>query len=432
MGEEETMLSPVSVIERKRDGHGLTREEIEYLIAGYVDGSVADYQMSAWAMSVFLRGMSSQEIAWLTRAMIASGDVLKAVGTEPRVDKHSTGGLGDKVSLILAPLLAVAGLHVPMISGRGLGTTGGTLDKLEAIPGYRTDLSESEVETQLKSIGCVITGASSKIVPADKKLYALRDVTATVPSIPLITASILSKKTAESLDGLVLDVKYGSGAFMQTEEAARELAESLVRTGKQLGISTSALLTDMTQPLGNMVGNANEVYESIETLQGGGPADVRELTVELSAQLLVQVGKAATLDEARHRLEVLLDDGSAYERFEGMVSAQRGSLKDLPSLAPKSDFTATRSGFVKAMNGQRLGHAVIALGGGRKYVGQAIHPGVGLEMLVRIGDRVDVGQPLLKISAADEATRADALAWIAEAFEIGDAPAASVPLFQRI
>lgn len=426
------MLSPVAVIERKRDGHVLTQDEIEYLISGYANDQVADYQMSAWAMAVFLRGMTHQEIACLTRAMIATGDVLKPVGAAPRVDKHSTGGLGDKVSLILAPLLAVAGLHVPMISGRGLGITGGTLDKLEAIPGYRTNLTEAEVESQLKSIGCVITGASAKIVPADKKLYALRDVTATVPSIPLITGSILSKKAAESLDGLILDVKFGTGAFMQTEADARALAQSLVRTGQELGISTNALLTDMTQPLGKMVGNANEVYESIDILKGAGPADVRELTLELSAQLLVQVKQADDIAAARKTLSTLLDNGSAYERFEQMVAQQGGRLSELPPLAPTKDFGAPRAGYIRAMNGQRLGHAVISLGGGRKFVGQTLDPTVGLEMLVRLGDRVEAGQPLLKISAGANSDFDGAWQWVSQAFEIGDEKPTTVPLFQAL
>ncbi len=426
------MLSPVTVIEHKRDGYALTKEEIEYLISGYANDQIPDYQMSAWAMAVYLRGMTHQEIACLTKAMIATGDVLKPVGDAPRVDKHSTGGLGDKVSLILAPLLAVAGLHVPMISGRGLGITGGTLDKLEAIPGYRTNLSEVEVETQLKSIGCVITGASAKIVPADKKLYALRDVTATVPSIPLITGSILSKKAAESLDGLILDVKFGTGAFMQTEADARALAQSLVRTGKELGISTKALLTDMTQPLGKMVGNANEVYESIDTLKGGGPADVRELTLELCAQLLVQVKQVDDLATAHKKLAKLLDDGSAYERFELMVSQHGGRLSELPPLATSKEFAAPRSGYIRAMNGQRLGYAVISLGGGRTFVGQALDPTVGLEMLVRLGDRVEQGQPLLKISSSAKSDFDGAWKWVSEAFEIGDEAPTTVPLFQAL
>ncbi len=426
------MLSPVAVIERKRDGHTLSKEEIDYLISGYAKDQVADYQMSAWAMAVFIRGMIPVEIAYLTKAMLATGDVLRPIGDALRVDKHSTGGLGDKVSLILGPLLACAGVHVPMISGRGLGITGGTLDKLEAIPGYRTDLTEVEIERQLKAIGCVITGASAKIVPADKKLYALRDVTATVPSIALITASILSKKAAESLNGLILDVKFGSGAFMQSEGEARALAESLVRTGNELGIATSALLTDMTQPLGRAIGNGNEVLESIETLQGRGPADVRELTIELSARVLHQVGASGSMEAARSSLVNWLDSGAAYERFEQMVAAQGGHLKALPSLAQSSDLCANQSGIVQSMNGQKIGHAVIALGGGRKFVGQAIDPTVGLEMQVRVGDRVEQGEPLVKVFASDSSEKDAALNWLRDAFQIGDLQPKSVPLFQAL
>jgi pyrimidine-nucleoside phosphorylase len=426
------MFSPVAVIEKKRDGHVLSKEEIDYLISGYATDQVADYQMAAWAMAVFLRGMTPQEIAYLTRAMIATGDVLRPIDETPRVDKHSTGGLGDKVSLILGPLLACAGVHVPMISGRGLGITGGTLDKLEAIPGYRTDLSEGEIESQLRSVGCVITGASAKLVPADKKLYALRDVTATVPSVPLITASILSKKAAESLTGLILDVKFGSGAFMQSEAEARVLAESLVRTGTELGVSTSALLTDMTQPLGRAMGNGNEVIESIETLQGKGPADVRALTIELSARVLHQVGGASSLASAKSMLLGFLDSGAAYERFEQMVAAQAGKLSELPKLASASDYCASHAGVVESMNGQRIGHAVIALGGGRKFVGQAIDPTVGLEIQIRVGDRVEQGQPLIRVFASENSDKEAAMKWLSEAFKIGDSQPTPVPLFQPL
>jgi len=426
------MFNPVTIIERKRDGHRLSTGEIQYFISEYARDVIPNYQMSALAMAIYLQGMCPEEVADLTLAMIETGERLQPVGDQPRVDKHSTGGLGDKVSLILAPLLAVLDVHVPMISGRGLGITGGTLDKLEAIPGYRTNLSEAEITQQLAAIGCVITGASERIVPADKRLYALRDVTATVPSIPLITASILSKKTAESLNGLVLDVKFGSGAFMQTQESARALALSLVRTGAHLGVKTSALLTDMTQPLGKMVGNANEVIESIETLQGGGPADVRELTIELSARLLVDVGIYATLAQARVALVDKLDSGAAYERFEAMVSAQGGRLGEVPALAPSFDYQSKQSGVVQSMNGQRLGYAVIALGGGRKVVGQAINFVVGLEMLCRVGDSVVAGQPLACVYCSKTSDRAAAEEWLSEAFQIGDENPASVPLYQEL
>src|SRR6266478_5475973 len=281
-------MNVVSLISKKRDGGELTEDEIGSLIAGYVRGDVPDYQMASWAMAVYLRGMTVAEIAALTEHMLHSGVTFEwPAGESPKVDKHSTGGIGDKVSLPLAPLLACCDLHVPMISGRGLGATGGTLDKLEAIPGFRTNLSLAEIAEIIERVGCVITGASAEIAPADKRLYALRDGTATVPSIPLITASIMSKKLAESLDALVLDVKFGSGAFMKSLDDARALARSLVDTGKRMGVKTTALLTDMNQPLGRMAGNANEVNESVDCLMGKGPADLMEVTLELGAELLV-------------------------------------------------------------------------------------------------------------------------------------------------
>ncbi|HQX54102.1 MAG TPA: thymidine phosphorylase, partial [Planctomycetaceae bacterium] len=277
-------MLPASLIAAKRDRQELRDEEIAFFVQGFADGSIPDYQMAAMAMAIYLNGMTPRETATLTFAMLSSGTRLVwPKDGRSRVDKHSTGGIGDKTSLILAPLLAECGLQIPMLSGRGLGATGGTLDKLEAIPGYRTDLALAEITQLTQSVGCVITGASAELAPADRKLYALRDVTATVPSIPLITASIMSKKLAESLDALVLDVKFGSGAFMKTREQATELAHSLVSTGQRMGVHTTALLTDMNQPLGRMCGNAVEVLESIDVLQGGGPDDVRQLTIELCA-----------------------------------------------------------------------------------------------------------------------------------------------------
>src|SRR5262245_22400391 len=280
-------MNPAVLIAKKRDGRELARNEIVYLVHGFTRGTIPEYQMAAFAMAVFLQGMTTDETAALTDAMLQSGVWLVWPQRDrPIVDKHSTGGIGDKTSLVLAPLLACCGLAVPMISGRGLGATGGTLDKLEAIPGFRTDLSPAEIQATVERVGCAITGASAEIVPADRKLYALRDVTATVPSIPLITASIMSKKLAESLDALVLDVKFGSGAFMKTLADARRLAQSLVATGKRMGVRTTALLTDMNQPLGRMAGNLVEVHEVIACLKGEGPADLWELTRELAAELV--------------------------------------------------------------------------------------------------------------------------------------------------
>lgn len=426
----EANMIPAVVIANKRDRQPLSTEEINYMIDGYAKGSIPDYQMSALAMAIYLNGMNEQEISNLTDAMIASGSKLQPTGNAPRVDKHSTGGLGDKTSLILAPLLACCELHVPMISGRGLGITGGTLDKLEAIHGFRTNLSESEIHRQLEQVGCVITGATDTLVPADKKLYGLRDVTATVPSIPLITASIMSKKIAESLDALVLDVKFGSGAFLGTEKLADALAASLIRVGKLAGVNTTALLTDMTQPLGNMVGNASEVDESIATLQGGGPADVRELTIELAARLLVCTGREQHLDDARNRLGKLLDNGAAMDRFERMVQSQGGSLETKRPIGRCQPFLSKAPGYLTAINGQLLGQAIIAMGGGRMIAGQAIDFSVGLQMHCKIGDTLTEGEPILDVLCDDQAKTRIALQLVEQAITISEVPQTSPPLWR--
>lgn len=425
-------MIPAVVISHKRDRIPLSDDEICFMVDGYAKGSIPDYQMSALAMAIYLNGMNEREISTLTNAMIASGAKLERCGTQHRVDKHSTGGLGDKTSLILAPLLACCDLHVPMISGRGLGITGGTLDKLESIPGFRTCLSEKEIESQLQSIGCVITGASESLVPADKKLYALRDVTATVPSIPLITASIMSKKIAETLDALVLDVKFGSGAFLPTEALAEQLAQSLMRVGRDAGVQTLALITDMTQPLGEMVGNACEVDESIEVLQGGGPSEVRELTIELAARLLISTHQVSSLDEGRLRLERLLDSGSAMERFERMVEYQGGSLASKRPLGIATPVVANRSGYIASIDGQLLGQAIIAMGGGRKLAGEPIDFSVGIKMACKVADPVNVSQPLLFLMCDDPAKQSQARQLVEKAIQIQDQPPATVPLWRDL
>jgi len=389
---------PASLIASKRDHHELTDEEIGFFIQGYATGTIPDYQMSAMAMAIYLNGMTPREIATLTSEMLRSGTQLAWPSDGiMRVDKHSTGGIGDKTSLILAPLLAECGLQNPMLSGRGLGATGGTLDKLEAIPGFRTDLSLDEITRLTQSVGCVITGASAELAPADRKLYALRDVTATVPSIPLITGSIMSKKLAESLDALVLDVKFGSGAFMKTREQATQLAHSLVSTGKRMGVRTTALLTDMNQPLGRMCGNAVEVLESIDILKGGGPSDVRLLTIELCAELLISTGFDQTLEAARRRCETLLDNGAAFERYCRMITAQGGDPEAVLPVARATDLVSVQEGVISTIDTEALGLAIISLGGGRKKMGDPIDHSTGLEMLVRIGDRVTQGAPLVRI-----------------------------------
>ncbi|TWT35140.1 Pyrimidine-nucleoside phosphorylase [Posidoniimonas corsicana] len=420
-------MNAARLITKKRDGGELTDTEIGELIAGYVSGDVPDYQMSAWAMAVFLRGMSTAEIAALTEAMLNSGEVLEHTPGPPRVDKHSSGGIGDKVSLPLAAALACCGVRVPMISGRGLGATGGTLDKLEAIPGYRTDLSIEEMQQAADEVGCVISSASAKLVPADRKLYALRDVTATVPCIPLITASIMSKKLAEGLDALVLDVKHGSGAFMKSLPEAQALARSLVDTGKRMGVATSALITDMNQPLGRLAGNAVEVDESVACLEGGGPADLREVTLELGAQALVLAGVAADTHDGLAQMTKAIDSGAALEKFAQMVRAQGGDLDAARPLADASEVPAGQAGVVGAIDTEQLGWAVIEMGGGRKQLGDPIDHGVGIGMQVRIGDQVEVGQPLATLYARDQ-HRDAAAAMVRQAIAVGDQTVTPPPL----
>lgn len=420
-------MIPAKIIANKRDGGELSEEEIAFFVNGFSEGRVPDYQMSALAMAIYLKGMTEQETALLTATMLESGTRLHWPDDGvPRTDKHSTGGVGDKVSISLAPLLACCGMQVPMLSGRGLGATGGTLDKLEAIPGFRTDLSLSEIHTLTQQVGCVITGASQELAPADRKLYALRDVTGTVPSVPLITASIMSKKLAESLDALVLDVKFGSGAFMKTKALATQLADSLVQTGQRMGVATTAFLTDMNQPLGQMCGNAIEVQESIETLQGRGPADVRELTVTLATELLASSGIETNVAMGRQWVESKLADGSAFEKFEQMVVAQGGQPDAKLPVAPNSQVLAKQSGVVAAVDTEQLGLAVISMGGGRRQMNDAIDHSVGLRILVRLGDRVEAGQPLVELFAKSPEQPAGLVQAAITISDSGDA----VPLIQ--
>jgi pyrimidine-nucleoside phosphorylase len=413
-------MNVVTLISRKRDGGELSADEIGSLISGYVRGDVPDYQMSAWAMAVYLRGMTVAETAALTEHMLYSGVTFKwPAGEAPKVDKHSTGGIGDKVSLPLAPLLACCDLQVPMISGRGLGATGGTLDKLEAIPGFRTNLNTAQFQDVCRRVGCVISGATGDLVPADRKLYALRDVTGTVPSIPLITASIMSKKLAEGLDALVLDVKHGTGAFMKTLDDARLLARSMVDTGKRMGVPTTALLTDMNQPLGRMAGNAVEVNESVDALRGEAPSDLMEVTTELGAELLVLAKRESTKEAARKRLGRAIESGAGLEKFREMVAAQGGNLDAPRPVAPIQEVLSWRSGYVDSIDTEQIGRVIIELGGGRKQLGDALDLSVGLEMLVRLGDHIEEGQPLVRLFAEPDSAnrvRSELLA----AINIGD------------
>jgi pyrimidine-nucleoside phosphorylase len=384
-----------SIIERKRDGGALTGEEMAGLVRGYVGGEVPDYQMAALAMAVFFRGMNDAETTALTMEMRDSGDVFAwPVGTPAKVDKHSTGGVGDKVSLVLAPLLACEGVWVPMISGRGLGFTGGTLDKLESIPGFRVDLGWEGMLAQLEKVGCFIAGQTGNLCPADKKLYALRDVTGTVASLPLIVASIMSKKLAESLDRLVLDVKFGRGAFMQKREDAQKLADAMVAVGRGAGVETHALLNPMDEPLGRTAGNALEVAECVEVLRGGGPEDLIELTLELAAKL-VPAGKDA--------LRARLADGTAWEKFVGMVEAQGGEASALEKMrevhrAPVvTDVVAPRYGTLTKLDALEIGRFCVELGAGRSKAGDAVDFAVGVECLRKQGERVGKGEPVVRV-----------------------------------
>ncbi|MGH7528516.1 MAG: thymidine phosphorylase [Gemmatimonadales bacterium] len=420
------MLTP-SLIQHKRDGHALPPEEWARLIADYTAGRVPDYQMSALLMAIVWRGLTAAELAALTDAMIASGDRLNFDGFPlPRADKHSTGGIGDKVSLLLAPMVATCGVAVPMMSGRGLGHTGGTLDKLESIPGFRTALSLREARAQLDRIGCAMLGQTPEIAPADKRLYALRDVTGTVESIPLISASIMSKKLAEGLNGLVLDVKTGSGAFLPEAERAVELAQTMIGLGEARGCPTVALLTAMDRPLGRACGNALEVEEAIEGLRGQGPADLMEVTYALAAEMLLLVGVSRDLADARRRLEESVESGRALESFARVIEAQGGNpavVQD-PSVLPQAGavevFRAPRTGTVAVVEPRRIGRAILELGGGRRTIEDEIDPAVGFVITVKPGDRVREGEPIASIFARDDREIAVGAEGLRQAILIGE------------
>jgi pyrimidine-nucleoside phosphorylase len=405
-----------TLIEKKRAGNELTAEEITYLVSGFTSGEIADYQMSAWAMAVFFRGMKPAETQYLTRAMMESGRVLDyPAGTPPKVDKHSTGGIGDKVSLVLAPLLACDEVWVPMISGRGLGITGGTLDKLESIPGFNVHIDERRALAQLESIGVFMIEQTADICPADKKLYALRDVTGTIPSQPLIVASIMSKKLAENLDRLVLDVKFGSGAFMKTRKEAKQLAASMTKVGKLMGVKVSHLFSPMDEPLGRAVGNALEVAECVEILQGGGPPDVVDLVLDLAEQVSTA---------PRAKIAHWLSDGTAWRKFISLIYAQDGDASSLEKIteihrAPIiHPLFAQSAGSVKKMDAKTIGRVSILLGGGRQTADDAIDFAVGLSGIKKIGERVDAQEPLLSVHARDDHALASVLPLLEKAIEI--------------
>jgi pyrimidine-nucleoside phosphorylase len=417
----------VDVIARKRDGLPLTPADIDLFVDGVTTGSVPDYQASALLMAILLRGMTDEETAWLTDAMVRSGDRIDLSDIPGvKVGKHSTGGVGDKVSLVLAPLAAACGVVVPKMSGRGLGYTGGTLDKLESIPGFRIGLTIDEFKSVLRQVGTCVIGQTGALAPADKKLYALRDVTGTVESIPLISASIMSKKIAEGIDALVLDVKTGSGGFMKTEADSRRLAESLVSIGNASGVKTEAFITDMDAPLGSAVGNALEIIESIETLRGKGPADLAGVVVHLAARMLILADVESTEAAARRRLEAALASGHALETFARMIELQGGNrrvVEDyslLPAAPSRQVLTAPRGGFVSAVRAEAIGRASHALGAGRDKVGDPIDHAVGLKLLVQPGTAVSPGQPLIEFHHRDGLGLEQALALGRAAVTIAD------------
>jgi len=439
-------MQVLDVIAKKRDGVELSREEIEFFIQGYTHDRIPDYQAAAWLMALFLRGMTDRETHDLTMAMAHSGDMLDlsdlARSTDSGrkllvVDKHSTGGVGDKVSLVLAPLVAACGVPMAKMTGRGLGFTGGTVDKLESIPGYRTDLSVEAFKAQVERIGVVLTGQTADLAPADGKLYALRDVTATVEAVPLIVSSIMSKKLASGADAIVLDVKLGSGAFMKTMEDAEALADALVRLGQQAGRRVVALISDMNQPLGRAVGNALEVREAIDMLQGAGPPDFREHVLTVAAEILQLSGRVGDADGALTLVLDRLSSGAAWRKFRDMVEAQGGDVgaiddpEKLPRAAVVEPVPAPRSGYVQEVRAIDVGLAVVALGGGREEKGQAIDHSVGVVVHHRVGDLAEKDAPLFTVHANDEEKLEAARERVLAAHTFSDEPVQPLPLFYR-
>jgi len=432
-------MRAVDVIQKKRDGHELTPDEIAAFIEGYTRGTIPDYQASALAMAVFFKGMTSRETVALTESMMRTGKVLDLGELPgPKVDKHSTGGVGDKTSMVLAPLAAACGVYVPMISGRGLGHTGGTLDKLESIPGFRVGLSLDEFRAVLRKSHLGLIGQTPEIAPADRKLYALRDVTGTVESRPLIAASIMSKKMAEGIDALVLDVKTGDGAFMVKAEDSRALAEAMLAIGRGMGKRVVALITDMEQPLGRTVGNALEIAECIETLQGKGPADLEMLSVELAAWMLSLGGASANLDAARSRVREALSSGMGLKKFQEVIALQGGDprvcddLSRLPRAAETVELRAESSGRVTGIACRAVGTAAMLLGAGRETVDSRIDPGVGLVLRRKVGDAVSAGDSLATVHVSDRRRLEEALAMLRRAIRIGAEAPAPRPLVHAV
>jgi pyrimidine-nucleoside phosphorylase len=429
-------LNFLSLIEAKRDGQRISEDSLRSVIQSLTAGEIPDYQLAAFLMAVFFRGLDTGETRALTLAMRDSGDVLRfPAELRPVVDKHSTGGIGDKVSLPLAPLLACLGFRVPMISGRGLGITGGTLDKLESIPGFTTALDAGQIFDQVQGLGCVICGQTERMVPADKMLYALRDVTGTVPSIPLITASILSKKLAEGLDALVLDVKFGSAAFMQTREQAQALAEAMVTLGNECGVRTQAILTDMNTPLGNAAGTWLEVQESVACLEGRGPDDLRQLVIEFAAQLLALTNRAPNLESARSTAAACLHSGAPRRKWDEMLAAQGADLEAtqrklaLDHTAPALvEVRANHAGFVTRCDARLIGQVIRDLGGGRITKTSQLNLDVGVDRMAKPGTPVQANDVLCRVHAASPEDAAEARHRLSAAFEIGNHPPEPTPL----
>lgn len=429
-------MRAVDIIIKKRERGELTREEIDFFVREFTAGTIPDYQVSSWAMAVLLNGMTDRETKDLTMAMAHSGDMLDFSHlVDIVVDKHSTGGVGDKTSLFVLPTVAACGLPVGKMSGRGLGFTGGTLDKLESIPGYRVNLSMQEFEKQLKEIGIVLTGQSAELAPADAKLYALRDVTGTVPSIPLIASSIMCKKIAGGAHAMVLDVKTGTGAFMQTLEDARKLAQAMSAIGKLAGREVRTVISDMNQPLGEAVGNVLEVREALDALRGGGPADFREHGLHMSAEMLVLGKKAADFAEGRSMAEKAIADGSAFDKFRQLVRAQGGDVSyvDDPDKMAKASMVevvpAPKSGWIQQVHAGEVGEAAVSLGAGRAKKGDPVDHAVGFIIHRKVGERIEAGQPLFTIHANNAAVKPEVQARVAAAHVISDEPVPPLPLF---
>ncbi len=432
-------MRPQDLIEKKRDHGELTRAEIAFLIRGYTHDEIPDYQMAAFLMAGFLNGMSDDETTALLEEMLHSGEVLQHDEIpEPKVDKHSTGGVGDKTSLVIAPVAAACGVCVPMISGRALAYTGGTLDKLEAIPGFRTDLNLEEFRATLKKCGLALIGQTKEIAPADKKIYALRDLTATVPFRPFIVASILSKKLAEGIDGLVLDVKFGNGAFMQDFSDAKTLAQMLANTARTMGKRTVALLTNMNQPLGRWVGNAVETMEAIEVLRGNLTGDFAELSIELAAQMLIVGSITNDVNEAREKSIAAIKSGAALEKFRVCIAAQGGNadVVDNVKILPQANFQnvikAMQTGFVAQIQTDEIGRIVMDWGGGRKKLTDQIDYAVGLYIHAKLGDRINIGDPLVTVYFNDESKLAEMTTRLHQAYKIGELPPQLEPLIKEI